>query len=188
MVTPDRPFEIFGALTFLIRNYKFLIMKTNSSIEPALHIMLLLAAAPVGRELAANDLADFHELRRSTLAKVLQQLAAAGLVVGSAGRYGGYRLARSSAQISVYQVAAAIEGVEPSFHCHEIRRNGPCAGAKGDYSPRCAIAQTMDMATLAWRSALEKVSIADLLHTTGETTAPAIQKETEDWFADHLRN
>ena len=163
-------------------------MKTNSSAEPALHIMLLLAAAPAGRELAANDLADFHQLRRSTLAKVLQQLAAAGLVVGSAGRYGGYRLARDPAQISVYQVAAALEGVEPRFHCHEIRQNGPCAGKKGDYSPRCAIAKTMDMATLAWRSALEKVSIADLLETTGENTAPAIQQKTRDWFSDHLRN
>ncbi|MEO9601176.1 Rrf2 family transcriptional regulator [Parasphingorhabdus sp.] len=163
-------------------------MKTNSSLEPALHIMLLLAAAPAGRELAAHDLADFHELRRSTLAKVLQQLGAAGLVAGSAGRYGGYQLTRRPAEISVYQVAAAIEGVEPSFHCHEIRRNGPCAGAKGDYSPRCAIAQAMDAATLAWRRALEDVSIADLLQTTGDTTAPAIQQKTKDWFVEHLRN
>jgi Rrf2 family protein len=161
-------------------------MRTNSSAEPALHIMLLLAAAPDGKELAAADLADFHSLSRGTLAKVLQQLALAGLVIGSAGRKGGYRLARAAAQISVHDIACAIDGVEPRFHCHEIRRNGPCAGAKGDYSARCAIARTMDAATLAWASALKAVSIADLASMTASDVAPHIKLRTSAWFATHM--
>ena len=64
-------------------------MRINSSAEAALHIMILLAAVPDERELAANDLADFHDLGRGTLAKMLLQLAAAGLVRASAGRRGG---------------------------------------------------------------------------------------------------
>ncbi len=162
-------------------------MKTNSSAESALHIMLLLAAAPDGRELAANDLADFHTLLRATMAKVLQQLAAAGLVAASTGRKGGYKLGRSAAAITVYDIASAIDGVEPRFHCHEIRRKGPCAGATGDYSARCAIARTMDAATSAWRDALQAVSLADLATMTGSDVSPAIKQRTTDWFTAHMR-
>jgi Rrf2 family protein len=162
-------------------------MKTNSSAEPALHVMLLLATAPEGRELAANDLADFHTLNRGTLAKILQQLAAAGLVVASPGRGGGYQLARAADTISTYDIAAALDGVEPRFHCHEVRRNGPCAGTKADYSPRCAIARTMDAATSAWRDALAAVSLADLATMTRSDISPAISAQTSDWFAAHLR-
>jgi Rrf2 family protein len=162
-------------------------MRTNSSAEAALHIMLLLAAAPQGRELAANDLADFHSLGRGTLAKVLQQLAAAGLVAASAGRHGGYRLARSVDAISSFDIAAAIDGVEPRFHCHEIRRNGPCAGAKGDYSARCAIARTMDAATTAWAESLKAVSLADLVAMTGGDVALPIEQRTNEWFTAHMR-
>jgi Rrf2 family protein len=162
-------------------------MRTNSSAEAALHIMLLLAAAPKGRELAANDLADFYSLGRGTLAKVLQQLAAAALVVATAGRHGGYRLARSANTISSYDIAAAIDGVEPHFHCHEIRRNGPCVGAKGDYSARCAIARMMDAATAAWAESLKAVSLADLAAMASGDVAPSIKQRTNDWFAAHMR-
>lgn len=162
-------------------------MRTNSSAESALHIMLLLAAAPNGRELAANDLADFHTLLRGTLAKVLQQLAAAGLVIASAGRKGGYKLARNANAITIYDIASAIDGVEPRFHCHEIRRNGPCAGAKSEYSAHCAIARTMDAATSAWRAALQAVSLADLAAMASGDVSPAIKQRTTDWFAAHMR-
>jgi Rrf2 family protein len=162
-------------------------MRTNSSAEAALHIMLLLAAAPDSRELAANDLADFHNLVRGTLAKVLQQLAAAGLVKASAGRHGGYQLARAADTISSYDIAAAIDGVEPRFHCHEIRRNGPCAGSKSDYSARCAIARTMDAAAVAWADSLKAVSLADLVVMTSGDVAPSIKQRTNDWFSAHMR-
>lgn len=162
-------------------------MRTNSSAEAALHVMLLLAAAPEGRELAANDLADFHVLGRGTLAKVLQQLASAGLVASSVGRNGGYKLARAAEAISTYDIAAAIDGVEPRFYCHEIRRNGVCAGISGDYSARCAIARTMDIATAAWRDALAAVSLSDLVLMTSGDVAPRIRQRANDWFATHLR-
>jgi Rrf2 family protein len=162
-------------------------MRTNSSAEAALHIMLLLAAAPDGRELAANDLADFHNLVRGTLAKVLQQLATAGLVKASAGRHGGYRLARAADTISSYDIAAAIDGVEPRFHCHEIRRNGPCAAAKGDYSARCAIARTMDAATAAWADSLKATSLSDLMIMTNRDVTPIVKQQTNDWFSAHMR-
>lgn len=162
-------------------------MRINSSAEAALHIMILLAAAPDERELSANDLADFHSLGHGTLAKVLLQLAAAGLVKASAGRRGGYRLARARESITIYDIASAIDGVEPRFHCHEIRRNGPCAAEAGEYSARCAIARTMDAAASAWRDALQAVSLADLAKQIRGDVSPIIQQRTAAWFTAHVR-
>lgn len=163
-------------------------MRTNSTLEAALHIMLLLAALPRGRKLAAGDLAAFHELSPTTMAKVLQQLSGAGLVSGSAGRYGGYRLARTASAISVYDVAAAIDGVEPRFQCHEIRRKGPCSGVAGVYSPQCVIARTMHGAQQAWRDSLAATSIADLMGVASTEAPDAVLAMTGDWIADHSRN
>lgn len=163
-------------------------MKTNSSAEAAIHIVLLLAFAPSEVEISTSDLADFHELSRTTLAKVLQQLSAANIVIGSAGRTGGYRLARRPSEISVYEVAAAIDGVEPRFHCHEIRKKGPCAEKRGQYSTRCAIARTMDAATRAWQDTLSGVSIAQLAQTTALEVPDGALGQTRKWLDINARS
>ncbi len=163
-------------------------MRTNSTLEAALHIMLLVAAVPRGQEVSAGDLAAFHELSPTTMAKVLQQLSGAGLVAGSAGRYGGYRLARSADAISVYDVASAIDGVEPRFQCHEIRRRGPCSGAAGGYSRQCVIARTMQKAQQAWRESLAATSIGDLMDVAVTEAPDEVLTLTGDWIANHSRN
>ena len=161
-------------------------MRMNSSAEAALHIMLLLAVAPQGREIAATDVAAFHNLSANTLAKVLKQLRAAGILAGSSGRTGGYRLALPAEKITALDVVRALDGVEPVFHCREIRRDGPCAATSG-YSPRCAIARVMDQATAAWRKSLEGVTIASLLTDVGKEAPPTSLKNTSAWLDKHVR-
>lgn len=161
-------------------------MRLNSSAEAALHIMLVLAAAPEKREIAATDIAAFHDLSANTLAKVLKQLRAAGVITGSPGRTGGYALAKNPNNISVLDVVSALDGVEPIFHCREIRRNGPCAAQSG-YSPRCAIARTMDKATQAWRQTLSTVTMADLLDQVGEETPVSTRTKSKEWLNTHSR-
>lgn len=163
-------------------------MRTNSTLEAALHIMLVLANVPGSREVAAGDLAAFHELSPTTMAKVLQQLSGAGLVAGSAGRYGGYRLTRPADAISVYDVASAIGGVEPQFQCHEIRRRGPCSGAAGGYSRQCVIARVMQGAQQAWRDSLAATSIADLAGIASTEAPGEVLSLTGDWIGRHSRN
>ncbi len=161
-------------------------MRSNSSAESALHIVLLLASAPREMEFSSADLAAFHNLSPSAFAKVLQQLTAAGIVAGTAGRSGGYRLARKPADITVLDVVAALDGVEPQFHCREIRRQGSCAAASG-YSARCVIARTMDIATEAWRTSLAGVSIQDLAATTRDEVPVRTIRLTGKWIEDHGR-
>lgn len=161
-------------------------MRSNSTAESAIHIALLLAATSRDGELAAQDLADFHDLSRLTLGKVLQQLKAAGVVASSPGRAGGYRLARDAREISVLDIVLALDGVEPKFFCREIRKNGPCRAASG-YSKRCAVARTMDAATQAWRASLAATSLGDLLEMTGQEAPRETLRSTADWLSSHLR-
>ena len=59
---------------------------------------------------SANDLAEFYGLPHEALAKILQRLAAAGLLLSHHGTKGGYTLVRDPRYISVFDVIKASEG------------------------------------------------------------------------------
>jgi Rrf2 family protein len=66
---------------------------------------------------SAKDLADFHGFPQEALAKILQRLAKAGLLLSHPGIKGGYSLAHDPHQISVLDVNKASEGAPPdSIH------------------------------------------------------------------------
>src|SRR5579863_9433252 len=75
-----------------------------------------LAAEPM-RQMTAAALANESKLPRATVAKVLKALAHGGVVAGCRGAAGGYRLARSAADISVAEVVAAIDGAIGVTQC-----------------------------------------------------------------------
>jgi FeS assembly SUF system regulator len=68
-----------------------------------------LAAEPA-RQVNAAAIAAATRLPPATVAKVLKRLAHAGIVAGARGAAGGYRLARSPADVSLAEVVAAIDG------------------------------------------------------------------------------
>ena len=65
---------------------------------------------------SANDLAEFYGLPHEVLAKMLQRLATAGLLLSHHGMKGGYTLARSAQHISVFDVIKASEGSRSGIH------------------------------------------------------------------------
>ncbi len=69
-----------------------------------------LAEPPRESSFSAKDLADLYGLPQEALAKILQRLAGAGLLLSHHGIKGGYTLARDPQQISVLDVIKAIEG------------------------------------------------------------------------------
>jgi len=163
-------------------------MRLSSTVESALHICVILATLDADDMLAVRDLAAFHELAPASLAKQLQTLNAAGIVEGSAGRTGGYRLARPPISITVLDVVVAIEGPQPMFRCLEVRRNGPCTGPDRTYSPTCAIAQVMAEAEDAWRATLAAYTLADLGRTIATDLDPTTATETIAWISSNRRS
>src|SRR3954464_14619775 len=100
-------------------------MRMSDGVEWGVHVCTLLAALPSDGALPAARLAEYHGVPPAYLAKHLQSLANVGIVESTAGRQGGYRLARPGDEIPVLDVVDAVEGREPAFRCTEIRRRGP---------------------------------------------------------------
>lgn len=88
----------------------------NQTAEYALRAMSCLAYEP-DRLMPTNELAEFTKVPQNYLAKVLQSLAQADLIVGRRGVGGGYRLAKPAEQISLLDVINAISPVERITAC-----------------------------------------------------------------------
>jgi Rrf2 family protein len=154
----------------------------SAGVEWAIHCCVVLSQADGA--VPAQRLAEFHGVSRTYLAKHLQLLSRAGLVVTTEGRVGGYRLTRAAEEISVLDVVLAIEGHEPAFRCTEIRQNGPFP-ASGEACRRpCQIARAMYDAEDAWRASLRGVTVADLAAGVEKDTGPQTFVRLRGWLED----
>ncbi len=105
---------------------------------------------------SAADIAATTGLGLPTVSKLLKMLARAGLVNSSRGARGGYRLARHPAEISAADVIDALEGPVSITECsaHDSR----C-----DIEALCRVGLTWQRINVAIHSALDEVSLSDLL-------------------------
>ncbi|MFB3818325.1 MAG: Rrf2 family transcriptional regulator [Candidatus Methylomirabilales bacterium] len=85
-------------------------MLSGSAVALATRAALFLALQPPDRLAPIHEIARSLGLPRPYLAKVIQQLTAAGLVVAQRGPGGGLRLARPPRAISLWDVVRAVEG------------------------------------------------------------------------------
>jgi Rrf2 family transcriptional regulator, iron-sulfur cluster assembly transcription factor len=82
----------------------------------AIRCVLLLAACPE-RKLTARYIAVQMDLPLGFLAKILQRLSRAGIVRSERGARGGYLLARTNHDLSLFQVIDAIQGPSATNLC-----------------------------------------------------------------------
>ncbi len=90
----------------------------------AVRSVLALARVPDGERRSARQLADEQSIPARFLPQVMRDLVASGIVEGTVGRSGGYRLARPATEISLLEVVEAIEGDGRRRDC--VLRNAPC--------------------------------------------------------------
>ena len=89
-------------------------LRISEAASLALHTMVYLAGDP-GTQYPAGKLARVLCVSEAHLAKVLQRLTRAGLLVSVRGPKGGFRLARRTDDITLLEVFEAIDGpYEPS--------------------------------------------------------------------------
>src|SRR3954452_23591901 len=163
-------------------------MRLSDGVEWTVHCCVLLSAVPEGECLPGARLAEFHGVPGPYLTKHLQALTRAGVLSSVPGPNGGYRLARPAGEITVLQVVEAIDGPEPAFTCHEIRRRGPAGGLPTrEYPKPCGIHALMDEGDAAWRAPLAATSIADLALQVARTASPAALVKGAAWFQDIKR-
>jgi len=104
---------------------------------------------------SAKDIAEAYHIPPQLLAKILQTLAKAGLLVSHAGTNGGYSLARAAKDISAFQVIRAIDG--PLFITSCITIHGTC-----DLAGHCTIKEPLRKVNDSIKDLLSDISIADL--------------------------
>ena len=162
-------------------------MKLSDGVEWGIHCCTVLAALPEGTALPAARLAEFHGVPAAYLAKHLQALSRAGILATEPGQRGGYRLARRPAEVSLWDVVAAIEGSAPAFRCTEIRRRGPTALPDDHYRRPCGITRAMSRAEQAWRAELQATTLAGILAEMATSVHPQALQRAGAWLMEVLR-
>ncbi len=116
---------------------------------------------------SAKDLADAHSIPQELLAKILQRLARAGLLVSQHGTNGGYVLARDAAAISAFQVIQAIEGPPFITACVSTRGCGR--------TDRCTVREPLQKVRQGIEEVLSRLTISDLKDSRTDTATELVK-------------
>jgi Rrf2 family protein len=104
---------------------------------------------------SAKDIADAYGIPQEALAKILQKLAKAKLLVSHAGTLGGYSLAREPKLISAHEVIRVIDG--PLFIT-------TCASDKEcQVISKCGVKEPLARVSETITDVLKKLTIADMM-------------------------
>ncbi|MCL6503074.1 MAG: Rrf2 family transcriptional regulator [Pirellulales bacterium] len=126
----------------------------SQTAEYALRAVVYLADH-ADRPHTAREIAKASHVPLGYLSKVLQELVRAGLVASQRGLHGGFRLARSPAKLTVWDV---IQAVDP------IRRIRTCPlGLKAHGANLCPMHHRLDQAMAMVEEAFRSSTVAELL-------------------------
>lgn len=124
----------------------------------AIRALVMLAGTP-GTYSGAQMIADNTGAPRNYLGKILQQLARRGIVESQKGLGGGFRLAKKSDEITLYEIVESLE---------DVGRWGSCVLGEGscDDSHRCAMHDRWRVIRDGYLEMLRTTTVRDL-RTTG---------------------
>ena len=112
---------------------------------------------------SAKDIAENYGIPPEALAKILQRLAKAGLLITQHGMNGGYMLARDSRQISALEVIRAIDGPLFITSCSSDKR-GDC-----DQTERCTVREPLRRVGESIQEVLSRLTIYEMGRPSAET-------------------
>jgi Rrf2 family protein len=131
-------------------------LRLTKKADYGLMALKYLAEQTDGSAHSAKDIAEAYHIPPQLLAKILQTLAKAGLLVSHAGTNGGYALSRASTEITAFEVIRAIDG--PLFITSCITIHGAC-----DLLGHCTIKEPLRKVNDSIKDLLNGICIADLV-------------------------
>ncbi len=131
-------------------------MRLTHLADYAVVMMTAAARRPAAARLSATELADETGVPLPTAQKLMQRLAAHGLLVGTRGSGGGYALARPVSAISLADIVEAVEGPIAMTQCAD--------GLPSDCAldAHCRVKPHMGIVGAKVRGALGAVSLQEL--------------------------
>ena len=131
-------------------------MRLTHLADYAVVMMTAAARREPSARLSATELADETGVPLPTAQKLMQKLAAHGLLVGQRGSGGGYALARPVTEISLADIVEAVEGPIVLTMCAD-GINHECA-----LDQHCRVKPHMSVVGDAIRTSLSAVSLQEL--------------------------
>ena len=128
----------------------------SKTAEYALRAITSLANG-VGEPVSADALAAETKVPRRYLNRVLQDLAAAGLVRSKSGPRGGHEIARDASEVTILDVVNAVSPLE---------RIESCPLGLKSHSSLCPLHAELDRVYAATEAAFAGVTIQQLLEST----------------------
>lgn len=128
----------------------------SKTAEYALRAMTCLAASGQG-SVSADALAEKTKAPRRYLTRVLQDLAAGGLVDSRSGPGGGYFLAKRTAEVTILDVINAVSPLE---------RIRSCPLGLDSHTALCPLHAELDRAYAATEAAFAAVTLKELVEST----------------------
>lgn len=110
-----------------------------------------------------RDIAKRQSISESYLANIFGQLAGARLIVSKRGRFGGFSLARKAAEISLSEIAAAIDGPISLVDC--VSDEAICGQSSG-----CAARSVWTRMEKALNDVLESTTLEELVRIDADRT------------------
>lgn len=131
-------------------------------------VIMTAAVRADGSLVAASQVSGATGVPVPTVAKLMNQLARAGLLVSHRGVSGGFALARAAADISLADIVEAIDGPIALTHCCTENRDS-C-----ELLSHCAVRLHWEPVNRAVREALARVSLATLAREPEDMRAEAL--------------
>jgi len=142
-------------------------MQITSYTDYALRVLIYLAMSP-NRQATITELADFYNISRNHLVKVVHQLGAKGFVKTMRGKGGGLSLQRPPEMISIGEVVRSMETHFNWVECFDPAQQS-CR-----LLPGCSLKHLFARAGNAYLQVLDAATLADVL------TVKLPLKETSD--------
>ncbi len=102
-------------------------MRLTKHTDYAFRVLIYLASLPEERLATVQEVAERFDVSRSHVMKIVQKLAAAGLIQSSRGQQGGLRLGQPSRAINLRTVIELMEATLAPVNCDDpvclIRKN-----------------------------------------------------------------
>lgn len=137
--------------------------------EYALRVMTALAMSP-DNLVPTGSLAELTKIPSNYLAKVLQQLAGAGLVTGRRGVGGGYRLSRPAANIRLIEIIQTVGSLQRITTCPlGLESHGPNL---------CPLHRTIDRAAQTLIELFDGVTLQNLIDDPNSPNRPLCETVT----------
>lgn len=130
-------------------------LRMSQGIDLALHAMWYLDFNSEQKLTLVRDIAAKQDISEAYLAKIMQQLVRAGLLISVRGRRGGFRLARPSGLITVGDVVRALEA-DSRAECNAELRSCPIG------IENCAVLRLFDNAYAKGLEVLDNMTLKDL--------------------------